>query len=179
VNKSLENVLREQAAYYQARASEYDQWFRRKGRYDRGPRLNQQRLEEDDEVARALDAFASPGRVLEFAVGTGLWTERLIRYAATVTVVDASSEMFALNRARVGESKTRFVTAEIFSWQPDASRIPVGTGTGTLTTGTEDAEKGMRCSIWTNRSPILSIQNISVFSVSVVSGSLVLAKGAG
>lgn len=30
-------LLAEQLAYYRARAGEYDQWFLREGRYDRGP----------------------------------------------------------------------------------------------------------------------------------------------
>ena len=30
-------LLDEQMAYYRARADEYDEWFFREGRYDRGP----------------------------------------------------------------------------------------------------------------------------------------------
>lgn len=33
-DKSIEVLLEEQAAYYRARASEYDDWFLRRGRYD-------------------------------------------------------------------------------------------------------------------------------------------------
>lgn len=32
----MERFLAEQIAYYGARASEYDEWFLRQGRYDRG-----------------------------------------------------------------------------------------------------------------------------------------------
>ena len=32
-----ERLLDEQLAYYRARAGEYDEWFLRTGRYDRGP----------------------------------------------------------------------------------------------------------------------------------------------
>ncbi|HWB12935.1 MAG TPA: hypothetical protein VG826_27165 [Pirellulales bacterium] len=31
-----DDLLHEQLAYYRARAAEYDQWFLRQGRYDRG-----------------------------------------------------------------------------------------------------------------------------------------------
>lgn len=115
-----EPILQEQTAYYRARAGEYDEWFLRQGRYDRGPELNQQWFAEIGEVARALDAFAPRGQVLELAGGTGLWTQHLIRHADRVTVVDASPEVIAINRARVGETRARFVEADIFSWQPDA-----------------------------------------------------------
>ena len=32
-----ENLLHSQIEYYRARAGEYDDWFYRRGRYDRGP----------------------------------------------------------------------------------------------------------------------------------------------
>ena len=35
-------ILQEQIDYYRARAAEYDEWFNRQGRYDRGPQANQQ-----------------------------------------------------------------------------------------------------------------------------------------
>jgi len=35
--KDLEPVLLEQVAYYRARAGEYERWWLRQGRYDRGP----------------------------------------------------------------------------------------------------------------------------------------------
>jgi demethylmenaquinone methyltransferase/2-methoxy-6-polyprenyl-1,4-benzoquinol methylase len=36
MNPADENILAEQLAYYRARASEYDEWFQREGRYDHG-----------------------------------------------------------------------------------------------------------------------------------------------
>ena len=35
------NILQQQIEYYRARANEYDQWFYRIGRYDRGTQNNQ------------------------------------------------------------------------------------------------------------------------------------------
>jgi hypothetical protein len=43
VDMSLDKLLREQIEYYRARASEDDEWFLRRGRYDLGPERNAQR----------------------------------------------------------------------------------------------------------------------------------------
>ncbi|MBX6342304.1 MAG: class I SAM-dependent methyltransferase, partial [Thermomicrobiaceae bacterium] len=43
--------------YYRERAAEYDEWFYRQGRYDRGPEANARWFAEADEVAAALDAL--------------------------------------------------------------------------------------------------------------------------
>ena len=62
------------------------------------------------------------GDVLELAPGTGIWTERLLRTARTVTSVDASPEMVAVNRARLGataEGRVRYVLADLFAWRPE------------------------------------------------------------
>jgi len=112
-------LLQEQIAYYRARAAEYDEWFLRQGRYDRGPELNRQWFAEVAEVAAALEAFRPAGHGLELACGTGLWTQHLVRYAESVTALDASPEMLALNRERVGQGKVRHIQADLFTWQPD------------------------------------------------------------
>ena len=113
-----ESLLAEQAAYYRARAAEYDEWFFRLGRYDRGSVGNAAWFAEVDEVRAALDAFGPSGDVLELACGTGLWTERLLPYATQLTCVDASPEMIEINRVRVGGS-VEYVVADLFSWTPD------------------------------------------------------------
>jgi demethylmenaquinone methyltransferase/2-methoxy-6-polyprenyl-1,4-benzoquinol methylase len=74
---SSDRLIEEQIAYYQARAGEYDEWFLRQGRYDHGPEMNARWFAEVEQVARALEAFAPAGDVLELASGTGLWTQRL------------------------------------------------------------------------------------------------------
>jgi 2-polyprenyl-3-methyl-5-hydroxy-6-metoxy-1,4-benzoquinol methylase len=76
-----------------------------------------------EEVAHALEAFAPAGDVLELASGTGLWTQRLARAAHTVTAVDSSPEVNAINADRLherpGHASVRFVVADLFRWQPD------------------------------------------------------------
>lgn len=116
---SLEGARREQVAYYRARAEEYDDWFRRVGRYDRGAEANARWVEEIDQVSGALAAFGATGDVLELAAGTGWWTERLARHAMSLTAVDASPETLAINQRKLGDTPVRYIEADIFSWQPD------------------------------------------------------------
>jgi 2-polyprenyl-3-methyl-5-hydroxy-6-metoxy-1,4-benzoquinol methylase len=110
--------VREQIAYYQARASEYDEWFLRQGRYDRGPQANAQWFAEIEQVRRALDAFLPAGHVLELACGTGLWTQRLLAHARQITAVDASLEMLAMSEQKVRSDRVGYVHADLFEWRP-------------------------------------------------------------
>jgi ubiquinone/menaquinone biosynthesis C-methylase UbiE len=103
-----EDLLAEQRAFYRARAPEYDEWWRRQGRYDRG---EEQLLEWQRQVATvgaALDAFGAKGNVLELAGGTGWWTQRLAATADRLTVVDSAPVALALNRERVGRLDVRY-----------------------------------------------------------------------
>jgi demethylmenaquinone methyltransferase/2-methoxy-6-polyprenyl-1,4-benzoquinol methylase len=103
--EELEQLLDEQAAYYQALGGSY---------LEQG--LD---LPGGDELAEALEAFRPTGRVLELACGPGVWTGQLLRHAAEVTAVDASPEMLAVAAARVGSDRVRFVRADLFDWVPD------------------------------------------------------------
>jgi ubiquinone/menaquinone biosynthesis C-methylase UbiE len=118
---SDEDLLSEQRSYYQARAPEYDEWWQRRGRYDRGEKPL---LEWQNQVAvvdGALASFGATGSVLELAGGTGWWTERLAGTAESLTVVDSSAEALALNQARVGRSDVNYVVADLFDWQGDST----------------------------------------------------------
>ena len=112
-----EDLLAEQRSYYRARAPEYDEWWQRRGRYDRG---EEELLEWQRQVAvvdDALASFGATGSVLELAGGTGWWTERLARTADRLTVVDSSPEVLALNQRRVGRSDVNYAVADLFDWQ--------------------------------------------------------------
>jgi len=112
------SLLQEQIAYYEARASEYDEWFLRRGRYDRGPELNDAWFAEVEQVRNVLDAHRLGGDVLELAAGTGLWTQTLLRHARHVTAVDASGNALARNRERVGTDHVTHIEADLFTWEP-------------------------------------------------------------
>ena len=116
MNQDIQN---EQVAYYRARANEYDEWFKRDGRYDRGPEANARWADETGQVSDALAAFGPTGDVLELAAGTGWWTERLARTATSLTAIDASPETLAINRAKMGDAALRYEVADLFAWQPD------------------------------------------------------------
>src|SRR5271154_5005255 len=74
------DILADQIAYYRARAGEYDEWWFRAGRYDRGEAFNAQWQTEtaavESAVGRWLDA-RRPSSALELACGTGLFTRHL------------------------------------------------------------------------------------------------------
>lgn len=100
-----DRLLAEQIDYYRAIATEYEDHTIPGG--------------GAGEILAALDAFRPAGRVLELACGPGSWTERLLRDAGSVTAVDAAPEMLARARARVGDSRVRFIQADLFGWKPD------------------------------------------------------------
>ncbi|HEY8744366.1 MAG TPA: class I SAM-dependent methyltransferase, partial [Chloroflexota bacterium] len=114
-----EATLAEMAAYYRARAAEYDEWFYRRGRFDRGGEANTRWAAEAETVFTAFEVLPLTGDVLELAPGTGIWTERLTRTARSVTAVDASAEMLAINRAKVGSENVTYILGDLFQWRPD------------------------------------------------------------
>ena len=113
----MDDLLSEQIEYYRARANEYDDWFFRRGRFDRGEDATRRWFEEVRDVETALDGFAPKGRVLELACGTGLWTQRLARYASELTAVDSSPEVLEIATQRVGDG-VALVEADIFNYEP-------------------------------------------------------------
>jgi SAM-dependent methyltransferase len=116
-----ETLLSEQLDYYRARAGEYDRWWLRQGRFDRGAESNARWFAETAELERVLERFDPRGNVLKLACGTGLWTRHLIRYATRVTAVDAAPEVLAINRDRVGDETVRYVQADLFGHEPEAA----------------------------------------------------------
>ena len=114
-----DGLLAEQREYYRARAPEYDEWWQRRGRYDRGSDLAEEWDRQVAQVAAALETFDASGEVLEMAGGTGRGTAHLARTASHLTVVDSSLETLDLNRARVGRPDVDYLVADLFMWQPE------------------------------------------------------------
>jgi SAM-dependent methyltransferase len=118
VTDQLAGLLAEQARYYRERAGEYEDWWFRRGRYDRGADANARWFADAAEVQDALERFQPAGRVLELACGTGLWTRRLVGHADTVTAVDASSEVIELASGELDDPRVSYVRADLFAWEP-------------------------------------------------------------
>jgi SAM-dependent methyltransferase len=126
------DILQEQVQYYRERAAEYDEWFSRRGRYDRGETHRQQWFAEAAVVEAALLAAKPRGKILELACGTGLWTQHLAPLAADLVAVDAAPEVIAINQQRLGinhQSVTHnnvaskieyieYIVADLFEWNP-------------------------------------------------------------
>ena len=115
----LDEILKEQIRYYGARAGEYDEWFLRRGRYDRGSASNQQWFDEIAELSTAIAQFKPNGNVLELACGTGLFTQRLAPHAETLTAVDAAPRVLQLNSERVRAPAIRYIRENLFTWRPE------------------------------------------------------------
>jgi demethylmenaquinone methyltransferase/2-methoxy-6-polyprenyl-1,4-benzoquinol methylase len=118
-----DSMLQEQVAYYRARAAEYDEWFLRTGRYDRGVEHRAAWQAEVAVVEQALDTHLAGAEVLELACGTGLWTRQLARLNRRVLAVDASPEVIEINRARTHSDHVHYVLADLFSWAPPGGQF--------------------------------------------------------
>jgi SAM-dependent methyltransferase len=134
-------LLSEQAAYYRARASEYDDWWYRRHEADFGPVFAEAWWRDVEELRAAFDAFAPRGDVLELAAGTGIWTTELLRFADRVTALDASAETLAINRTKNGDDRVEYLETDVFSFTPPRrfdvvffsfwiSHVPPGSFTG-------------------------------------------------
>ena len=116
-----EAVLRAQRLYYDQRAPEYDDAYRRTRGYDRGADGNADWLAEMAAVVEAFDRVPLTGDILELAAGTGAWTERIVGRARSLTVIDTSAAMLEANRARLRSAAATvdYRIADLFSWQPE------------------------------------------------------------
>jgi SAM-dependent methyltransferase len=84
-------------AYYEARAPEYDDWYLRRGRYERGPIHDAAWNAELDAAGRWLDGLPIHGEIVELAAGTGWWSP-LLASKGELSLYDAASA--PLDRAR-------------------------------------------------------------------------------
>ena len=103
-----QHTLDDQMTYYRKMAPEYDETT--------GQTEDLQRT-----FARArelLQQLAPVEQILELACGTGTWTRALLPLGRELTAIDASPEMLALARQKVGNAVVQFQQADLFQWQP-------------------------------------------------------------
>ncbi|MBH8577659.1 class I SAM-dependent methyltransferase [Nostocaceae cyanobacterium CENA369] len=116
----IDKILQQQIEYYRARANEYDEWFYRVGRYDRGEENNQRWFNEIAIVKDALHKIGAVDDILELASGTGIWTQELLGIGKKITAIDASEEVIAINRSKLDSPSVAYYIFDLFTWQPDA-----------------------------------------------------------
>jgi demethylmenaquinone methyltransferase/2-methoxy-6-polyprenyl-1,4-benzoquinol methylase len=104
-------LLASQRAYYEERADDYGDSSK--------PDRKIPGLLEPELYSSLIDEFAPTGDVLELACGTGDFTVEIVRHARSLTAVDSSPRMLAINRERVADPKVAYVEANIFGWEPD------------------------------------------------------------
>jgi len=88
---------RDMIDYYEARAPEYDDWYLRRGRYERGAIHDAAWNAELDAAGRWLDGLPWSGEIVELAAGTGWWSP-LLASRGELSLYDTSPA--ALDRAR-------------------------------------------------------------------------------
>ncbi len=86
--------------YYEARAPEYDDWYLRRGRYERGPIHDAAWNAELDAAGRWLDALPIAGEIVELAAGTGWWSP-LLASKGELSCYDAAGAPLDLARDRL------------------------------------------------------------------------------
>ena len=93
----VEDLSDEMQAYYAARASEYDDWYLRTGRYERGPVHDMAWNVDLDTATMWLDGLPIQGEIVELAAGTGWWSA-LLAGKGVLSIYDADE--LPLDRAR-------------------------------------------------------------------------------
>jgi demethylmenaquinone methyltransferase/2-methoxy-6-polyprenyl-1,4-benzoquinol methylase len=86
--------------YYDARAGEYDDWYLRRGRYERGAIHDAAWNAELDMAGRWLDALPIRGEIVELAAGTGWWSP-LLASKGELSIYDANAATLDLARERL------------------------------------------------------------------------------
>jgi ubiquinone/menaquinone biosynthesis C-methylase UbiE len=116
----MQSTIQEQIAYYKARPKEYDEWFYRIGRYDRGSEINQRWFDEVAALKNIVKRVGTVESVLELACGTGLWTQELLKLGKQITALDASQEMIEINRQKLNNApNVEYQQLDLFAWQPE------------------------------------------------------------
>lgn len=116
----VNNIIQQQIEYYRARAGEYDEWFYRQGRYDRGEQFNARWFNEVDILKSALHQLGKFNSILELASGTGIWTQELLGIGDKITAIDASQEVIEINRYKLNSPKVEYRQVDLFAWETNA-----------------------------------------------------------
>ena len=115
-------------AYYEARASEYDDWYLRRGRYERGPIHDAAWNAELDIAGRWLDELPIRGEIVELAAGTGWWSP-LLASKGELSLYDGTAGPLERARERLVAHQLRAHLHVRDAWaEPDRQVDAVFTG---------------------------------------------------
>jgi SAM-dependent methyltransferase len=118
----------EMLAYYEARAPEYDDWYLRRGRYERGPVHDAAWNAELDIAGRWLDALPISGEIVELAAGTGWWSP-LLASKGVLSLYDGAQAPLERARERLVAHRLRAHLHVRDAWAaPDRTVDAVFTG---------------------------------------------------
>ena len=109
-------------AYYAARAPEYDDWYRRRGRYSHGPIHDAAWDAELDAAGRWLDGLPIRGEIVELAAGTGWWSP-LLAEKGELSLYDANDAPLELARERLVAHGLRAHLHVRDAWEPPDRRV--------------------------------------------------------
>ena len=115
----MDDVLKEQLTYYNARAREYDESLQGVGSSASAPSDFEEANQEWQQTISALHALGPVDEVLELACGTGIWTQELASIGRSVMAIDGSSEMIKINRAKTGTALIEYQCVDLFQWEPE------------------------------------------------------------
>lgn len=87
-------------AYYAARATEYDDWYMRRGRYSHGALSDVAWAADLDTATLWLDRLPIGGEIVELAAGTGWWSP-LLAQKGQLWLYDAVEEPLEIARQRL------------------------------------------------------------------------------
>ena len=107
-------IEEEMIIYYAERSGEYNDWYERKNKYNKGLALNTRWFEDLNVVEEILTEIQNKN-ILEVAAGTGRWTKVLSK-KNSVTPTDSSAEMLKINKSSTGISGGVF---DVFSGIPE------------------------------------------------------------
>ncbi len=74
-------IIEDQIKYYEERATEYDEWYLRQGRYDRGDEHKKDWFKQFAIAELAMLAAKQSGDILESTSGTAIWTQKPESYS--------------------------------------------------------------------------------------------------
>ncbi len=115
-------------AYYEARAPEYDDWYLRRGRYERGPIHDAAWNAELDAAGRWLDELPIRGEIVELAAGTGWWSP-LLASKGELSLYDGTAAPLERARERLVAHQLRAHLHVRDAWaEPDRQVDAVFTG---------------------------------------------------